>query len=234
MKIVASKHKGLSVRAAANDEAEIVIYGGIGDDWWGDGSMISAKAVSDELKKISSSVKTLNIRINSGGGDVFQGVAIYNRLKEFKTKKIVHIDGLAASIASVIALAGDEIIIGEGALYMVHLPWTYTGGNRIELDSVVNRLMDVEEQMLGIYSKRSGLSRNEVRALLEAETWMDADEAIEKGFVHSKVEDTVPIAASVFKAQWMKRRPEKFVSEQQAIKARLDELKQKVQAKLAK
>lgn len=234
MKIIASRHKGLSVRAASDDAAEIAIYGGIGDDFWGDGSMISAKAINDELKKIPKSAKTIHVRLNSGGGDVFQGLTIYNRLKEHSAMKIVHIDGLAASIASIIALAGDEVIIGEGALYMIHLPWTFAYGNRMEFDNTINRLMDVEEQMLGIYSKKSGLARSEIRKLLEDETWMDADEAIEKGFVHKKAEDTVPIAASVFKAPWMKKRPDKFVSEEVATKAKIDDLLAKVQAKLAK
>jgi ATP-dependent Clp protease protease subunit len=124
----------------------------------------------------------------------FDGIAIYNRLKQFKGDVTVYIDGLAASIASIIALAGDKIYIGEGALYMVHLPWTFAFGNRMDLDNTVNRLMDVEEQMISIYSKKSGLDRAEVKALLEAETWMGADEAIEKGFVDSKVDESLPIA----------------------------------------
>ena len=131
-------------------EAEIVIYSQIGTDFWGEG--VSAKSFSEEMKKLSDTVSTINVRINSPGGDVFDGITIYNRLKQHKAKKIVHIDGLAASIASIIALAGDEVHMGEGALYMVHLPWTWAVGNRSDLDNTVNRLMDVEEQMLVIYA----------------------------------------------------------------------------------
>jgi len=215
-------------------EAEIVIYAGIGQDWWGDGSMISAKQFSDELKKIPDTVNTINVRINSPGGDVFDGVAIYNRLKQHKAKKVVYIDGLAASIASIIALAGDEIKMGDGALFMVHLPWTFAMGDRMDLDNTINRLMDIEEQMLGIYSKKSGLERSEVRALLEAETWLSADEAIEKGFVHSKVEETMPIAASAINAKWIAKKPSKYFSEAEAAKNQINELKNKVQERLAR
>ena len=216
-------------------EAEIVIYAGIGQDYWGDGSMISAKAFSEELKKIPDTVNTINVRINSPGGDVFDGIAIYNRLKQHKAKKVVYIDGLAASIASIIALAGDEIKIGEGALYMVHLPWTFAYGNRMDLDNTVNRLMDVEEQMLGIYSKKSGLEKSEIRSLLEKETWLGAEEAIEKGFVDSKAEDTVAIAASAIKnSPWITKRPENFFSVKDATQAKLNDLKNKVSAKLTR
>lgn len=229
----------LKIRAAAT-EAEIIIYAGIGQDWWGDGSMVSAKAFSDELKKVPEAVNTLNVRINSPGGDVFDGLTIYNRILDWK-KKVkgrtvnVFIDGLAASIASVIALAGDDVKIGEGALYMIHLPWTFAYGNRMELDNTINRLMDVEEQMLGIYAKKSGLERSEIRSLLEAETWMDAEQALEKGFVDSKAEDTVAIAASALnKSPWIIRKPENYFSDREATAARVADLKAKVQAKLAK
>lgn len=224
----------LKIRSQSATEAEIVIYAGIGLDFWGDGSMISAKNFSDELKKLPATVNTLHVRINSPGGDVFDGIAIYNRLKQFKGKKIVYIDGLAASIASIIALAGDEIKIGEGALYMIHLPWTFAYGNRMELDNTVNRLMDVEEQMIGIYSKKTGLDRAEIKALLEAETWMDSEQAIEKGFVDSKVEETAPIAASAIDSRWIAKKPKAYFSETKAAEAKISDLKKKVEARLAR
>lgn len=224
----------LKISNKSATEAEIVIYAGIGQDFWGDGSMISAKDFSDELKKIPETVNTLHVRINSPGGDVFDGVAIYNRLKQHKAKKIIYIDGLAASIASIIAQAGDEIKMGEGALFMIHLPWTFSFGNRMDLDNTISRLMDVEEQMIGIYSKKSGLERSEIRALLEAETWMSAEEAIEKGFVDSKVEETMPIAASAIKSRWINKRPENYFSETKATNEKISELKKKVSERLAR
>ncbi len=224
---------GLRIENKSATKAEITIYGGIGQDFWGDGSMISAKNFSDELKKIDPTVSEIVVRINSPGGDVFDGITIYNRLVQHKAKITVYIDGLAASIASIIALAGDEIFIGEGALYMVHLPWTMAFGNRMELDNTVNRLMDVEEQMIGIYSKKTGLDRAEIKALLEAETWMDADVAIEKGFVDSKVAETMPIAASAIDSRWISRKPKTFKSVDAAITSAKDELVKKIQGRIS-
>lgn len=224
----------LKIQNKSATKAEIVLYAGIGQDWWGDGSMISAKQFSDELKKLDETVNEIVVRINSPGGDVFDGIAIYNRLKQHKAKVTVYIDGLAASIASIIALAGDEIFIGEGALFMVHLPWTFAMGNRMELDNTVNRLMDVEEQMIGIYSKKSGLSRAEVKALLEAETWMGADEAIEKGFVDSKVAESMPIAASAIDSRWIARKPKTFLSVDAAINEKKNDLVKKIQGRIAR
>lgn len=241
MKIIEPKFKnGLTIRAAAKEKtAEVVIYAGIGDDFWGDGSMISLKNFSDELAKLPKDIESIDLRVSSPGGDVFMGVGIYNRLLDWKRKVsgrtiTAYIDGIAASIASIIILAADEIIMGEGTTIMVHLPWTFAWGNRMDFDNTVNRLMDIEEQMLGIYSKKTGLPKVEIRALLEKETWMDSKEAIEKGFADKETEDTMPIAASIFKSPWMRSRPEKFLSDVEATKAKIEKLKAKVQSKLAK
>lgn len=224
----------LRINNKSATEAEIILYAGIGKDHWGDGSMISAKDFSDKLKEIPDTVKTIHVRINSPGGDVFDGVAIYNRLKQHKAKKIVYIDGLAASIASIIALAGDEIIIGEGALYMIHLPWTYTGGNRMDLENTANRLMDVEEQMLGIYAKKTKIDRSEIRSMLEKETWMGAGDAIELGFVDREVEETSPIAASALKSPWILKTPENYLSEAKVVEGKITDLKTKIQSRIAR
>jgi ATP-dependent Clp protease protease subunit len=217
-----------SIKAKSETSAEIIIYGTIGGDWFGDG--LTAKAFSDELKKLGSSVKELHVRINSPGGSVFEGITIHNRLKQHKSKKFVYIDGLAASIASIIALAGDEIIIGDGAMYMIHLPWSVAMGDRKEMESMADLLVGIEEQMIGIYSKATGLDRHEIKKMMEDETWMDADAAIEKGFVHKKAEDSLPIAASAMKSQWFRRAPTNYKSETKAITAGIEELKKKIGA----
>lgn len=226
----------LKIFNKSETEAEIVIYAGIGQGgfWDSADSMVSAKNFSDQLKQLPDTIKTLNVRINSPGGDVFDGIAIYNRLKQHKAKKVVYIDGLAASIASVIALAGDEVIMGEGALFMVHLPWTFAVGNRNDLDNVVNRLSDVEEQMLSIYTKKTKMSRTEVRALLEAETWMDSSTAIDKGFADKTSEETFAIAASVKKAPWINKMPEKFTSQTDVVQEKINALKKNLNARLAR
>lgn len=210
----------LQIRSKGPTKAEIVVYGAIGDSFFGDS--ISAKSFSDELKKLDASVKEIIVRINSPGGDVFDGITIYNRLKQHPAKVTCIIDGLAASIASVIALAGDEVIIGDGALFMVHLPWTMTAGNRNELENTINRLIDVEEQLITIYAKKCKMPRAEIRAMLEAETWLDSSQAIEMGFVDSKSQDTMAIAASALdKAVWLSRTPK--------IKTKEDQLKDEIE-----
>jgi len=224
----------LKIVSKSATKAEIILYAGIGQDFWGDGSMISAKQFSDELKNLGENVSEIDLRINSPGGDVFDGVAIYNRLKQHKAKINVYVDGLAASIASIIALAGDEIHIGEGALMMIHLPWTMAIGNRMELDNTVNRLLTVEEQMVSIYQKKTGLNRAEIKAYLEKETWMNADEAIDLGFADEKFENATPIAASAMNARWITRAPKNYRSETVAIDTAKNELKKKIQARLAR
>lgn len=225
---------GLRVLNSSETDAEIVIYASIGTDFWGMGTSISAKDISEELKKIPDTVKNLSIRINSEGGDVFDGVAIYNRLKQFKAKKTVHIDGLAASIASIIALAGDEILMGEGALFMIHLPWTYARGDEVELAQVIDRLRDVKDQMVSIYARKTKLSRAEIERLLKKETWMDYEEAKDLGFVTGKSEDTVAIAAKALSAPWITRPPQKVFSQTAAISSRLEKLKAEVDSFIAR
>lgn len=232
MRIVNSTEKGFKIYNKSPEKAQIIIYGEIGKDYWGDGMMISAKNFSEELGKIPDTVKEIEVRINSGGGDVFEGITIYNRLKQHKAKKKVYIDGLAASISSIIALAGDEIIMGEGALYMIHLPWTWAVGDRQALDNTVNRLMDIEEQMLNIYAKRAKSDRNEIRAMLEKETWLDAEQAIAEGFVDSQMEDTVPMAASAMSREWIKKAPKNYVSEKAAADQRIASMRAAISAKL--
>lgn len=224
--------KPFRVENKSATKAEIIIYDQIGDSWFSPG--VTAKSFDEELKKLEPTVNEITVRINSPGGDVFDGVTIYNRLKQHKAKIIVYIDGLAASIASIIALAGDEVIIGEGALYMIHLPWTFSMGNRMDLENTVNRLMDVEEQLISIYQRKTKLDRAEIRKMLEDETWLDAEQAIEKGFVDKKVEEALPIAASVFENQWIKKTPKTYKSETKVVASEIEKLKQKIGAHLAR
>lgn len=224
--------KSFEIRNKSATKAEIIIYEQIGESFWGGG--ISAKSFSEELKKLDPSVNEITVRINSPGGDVFDGIAIYNRLKQHKAKVIVCIDGLAASIASVIALAGDEIQMGEGALFMVHLPWTMAMGNRNDLENTINRLVDVEDQLVRIYKNKTGMDSTEIKKMLEQETWMDADQALDMGFVDTKVEETVPIAAAVMdKAGWINKRP-KMKTQDDVVKSKVGDLKEKIAGFLAR
>jgi len=189
--------------------AEITLYADIGEDWWGDGSSVSARDFAKILKDIPESVNEIQLRINSPGGDVFDGITIYNRLVQHKAKVVVYVDGMAASIASIIALAGDEIIFGEGASMMIHKPWTRAMGNSNDILAVVDRLDEVEEQLVGIYVRKTGLDRTEIKELMAKETWFDAQQAIEAGFADKtmETEEAINIAASLERASWIRNKP---------------------------
>jgi ATP-dependent Clp protease, protease subunit len=190
-------------------EATILLYAAIGQSMWEDS--VSAKDFSDELKKLPDSIKTINVRINSVGGSVFCGVSIYERLKTHSAKIVVYVDGIAASIASIIAMAGDEIIIGEGAFFMVHAPMSGVYGNAREMEDMIEVLDRIENQMIGIYARKTGLSVAEISKMLKKDTWINAEEAVEMGFA-TRISDTdeaqVRVAASMLtKADWIKSNP---------------------------
>lgn len=200
--------KPFSIKAQEQDtKAEIIIYSDIGSSWWSDG--VSAKSFSDELDQLPKTVTEISVRLNSPGGDVFDGMTIYNRLKQHKAKVIVHVDGMAASIASIIMLAGDEVIMGEGAMIMIHKPWTGVWGNSDVLDHTSETLLQLEDQMTTIYMRRAKkLSREEIRNMLRDETWFGAEDAIKWGFADKVVETATPIAASATNRPWMRKTPE--------------------------
>lgn len=227
-----SRQQPFEIKNKSATKAEIILYGSIGSSWFEDS--ISAKQFSDELKALDSTVNEIELRINSPGGDVFDGFAIYNRLKQHPAKITCYIDGLAASIASLICLAADEIIMGEGALYMIHLPWTMAYGNRMDFENTVNRLTDIEEQMISLYAKKTKKSRSEIRDMLEKETWLDADQALEEGFVDTKSDNSVPIAASILdKSSWINKKP-KFKTKEDQVKQEIENLKNRVSGFLAR
>ncbi len=159
---------------AKKHAAEIIIYGDIGWD-------ITAKEFSDELKALGD-VKDITVRINSFGGDVFDGVAIYSRLIDSGAKITVFIDGIAASAASVIAMAGKEIHIAEAGFVMIHDAWTMAMGNAADLIKTAARLEAVSEQIAGIYQRRTGLELANIREMMATETEFNATEAVEFGF----------------------------------------------------
>lgn len=210
--------------------AEIVIYSEIGETFWGEG--VSAKSFSEELKELPKSVKQIDVRLNSPGGDVFDGIAIYNRLKQHPANVTVYIDGLAASIASIIALAGDEVILGEGALLMIHKPMSGVWGNSTEMEEMISRLDDVEEQLVGIYRRKTGLDRSEIKSMLAKETWIEAEDALSMGFVDKIMEedDTVRIAASFNKCPWIKENKVNTVCNSTYVKKQLNKFRQDAEA----
>lgn len=168
---------------AANQKAELYIYDTIGADFFGDG--ITAKLVSDALKDFKPGA-ALDVYINSPGGSVFDGVAIYNQLMRWSGKKVVHIDGLAASIASVIAMAGDEIRIAENGLMMIHKAWGICAGNDDDMLKYAASLKKVSDTIATTYVSRTKGDAKKIEGWMAAETWMNADEAVDRGFADVK------------------------------------------------
>ena len=169
----------LQIKNSTETSCDLYFYGDIVDSWWGawddmDQYPESIKNFLDEAKG-----KDINIYINSGGGSVFAGMAIYNMLKRHQGYKTVYVDGLAGSIASVIALAGDKVIIPSNAYMMIHKPWSGLYGNSTELREMADTLDKIEEGILNVYNEN--LAENAdfevVKAMVNAETWLTGDEA---------------------------------------------------------
>lgn len=176
------------------NSAELLIYGEISDMLlWGD--EVVPKDIDNELKAMGD-VSEIIVRINSPGGDVFAGVAIHAMLSRHKAKKTVYVDGIAASIASVIAMAGDDIVMANGSMFMVHNPMSIVFGNSNEFRSMADRLDTVRDAFMSIYTEKTGMTDKEIISLLDAETWMTADEAISMGFA-TKLEKGNKIAACI-------------------------------------
>lgn len=164
-----------------NSEASLTIYGDIGESWWGEST--SAKDIEQALKNVSST--TLTVHLNSGGGDVFDGIAIYNQLKNHSAKVIVHVDGLAASAASLIAMAGDEIIMHTGSIMMIHEASTWSWGTKTDMKKTLNALESIDKSIADIYMTRFVGEKSDIEALITAETWLTADEAVQVGLADS-------------------------------------------------
>ena len=170
---------------AQGDRAEILIYDDIGAGFFGG---ISAKDFADELAGIGD-VEEINVRINSPGGSVFDGFAIYNSLKRLDAKIIVDIDGMALSIASVIAMVGDEIRMADNAMMMVHNPFTVVAGTSKELRETADVLDSMRDNIAQTYSERSKLSTDEAITAMDAETWYTAQEAVDVGLADNTTEE---------------------------------------------
>lgn len=175
------------------DRAEIWIYEMIGEDFWTGGG-VTAKNFQKELAEIKAS--QIDLHINSPGGAVFDGITIYNLLKQHPANVTTYIDGLAASIASVIALAGDKVIMAENALYMIHNPEGFAIGTANDMRSLADVLDKIASTMIGTYTAKSKKSEADIKAMLDAETWMTADEALEAGFI-DEISGEMDMAACV-------------------------------------
>lgn len=178
-----------SIKAKANDTAEISIYDEIG--FWG----VSAASFAQDLKDCGNNLKQINLHIHSPGGDVFDGIAIYNLLKNHPANVTVYIDGLAASMASVIAMAGNEIIMPENAMMMIHKPWGIQGGDAKDMRKYADLLDKVENTLIPAYASKTGKTPEELAEMLSAETWLNGKECVEQGFADKLAEPLVAMAS---------------------------------------
>ena len=162
------------------EKAEVWIYEEIGEDFWTGGG-ITAKNFQKELAEIKAS--QIDLHINSPGGLVFDGITIYNLLKNHPANVTTYIDGLAASIASVIALAGDKVVMAENALFMIHKASGMVMGTSDDMRDFADKLDKVNSSIATTYIGKTKKDEAEISDLMAAETWMTADEALEMGFV---------------------------------------------------
>lgn len=172
-----SKQKRFEVvrNDATPDETTIYLYDVI-DPFWG----VSAKQFVKELNAIKSS--TINLRINSPGGDVFDGRAMATAIAQHPSKIVAHIDGLAASAASYVAISAKEVVMAPGTFLMIHNAWTIAYGNKEELKAVADILEKIDASLVDTYAAETGADKDQVKAWMEAETWFTADEAVAEGF----------------------------------------------------
>jgi ATP-dependent protease ClpP protease subunit len=188
---ISAKYWGKSLQkrdwyAIDAEKAEIRIYDVIG---W---PFIEAGDFLQELDSIKAD--TITVAINSPGGDVFDGLAIYNALKRHPAKVITRVDSLAASMASVIALAGDEVEIAKNAYFMIHNPWTIIAGDEHALRKEADVLAQIGDGLLEVYQDRTGKNAAEIKALMDAETWIKGADSVDFGFA-DRVTGTAAAAA---------------------------------------
>ncbi len=191
--------KWWEIKAAAKPKTgEVRVYGLItssGGGFFGSDDDVTPKAFADELKALGE-VSEIDIYINSPGGDPFAATAIYSMLKRHAATKTVYIDGIAASAASLIAMVGDKVIMPSNTLMMIHEPAAGMYGTAEEHDRAAESLRVIAKSMAATYREKSGLEEAEILAIMAAETWYTAEEAVEKGFA-DEIESEKAVAASL-------------------------------------
>ncbi len=186
----------LEIKNLTDTTCDLYFYGDIVDSWLGsfDDTDQYPQAIKEFLDEAKD--KDINIYVNSGGGSVFAGMAIYNMLKRHKGHKVVHVDGLAGSIASVIALAGDKIVIPKNAYFMIHKPWCTCAGNANDFREMANTLDKVEQGILNVYKDNlsSEILYDEVIEMVNNETWLTGEEA-SKYFANVEIVEPLQLVA---------------------------------------
>lgn len=177
------------IKALSDDEAEILIYDVIGWPY---------NDISELVRNLAEiKAKTITVRINSPGGDVFDGVSLFNTLVNHSAKIITRVEGLAASIASILAMAGKEVQAYKNTMMMIHDPWVFAVGNQYDFRELADILEKIGGNLLDIYTGKTKSGKKEMAQMMKDETWMTAKEAKEKGFI-----DTILESGKAIKAQF--------------------------------
>ncbi len=182
---------------------EILIMDIIGKDMFGAG--ITAPNIKDQLDSFDGS--DITVRVNSPGGDVFEGLTIFNLLDQYAGNVTVMIDGYAASIASVIALAGDERKISENAMFMLHNPFTFAVGDASDMRKQADLLDKVKDSLITTYHSKTGMDGGELSDIMDAETWWDAEQSKANGFATSIIEPKSKLS-NIAACRWINKAPE--------------------------
>jgi ATP-dependent Clp protease, protease subunit len=170
---------GVRPAALSSGDNVITMFEVIGEDWWTGGG-VTAKKVAAQLRAIGD--RPVEVQINSPGGDMFEGLAVYNVLREHSQEVTIKVMGMAASAASIIAMAGDRVEIGAASFLMIHNCWVVAAGNRHDMAEVAAYLAPFDQAMADVYAARSGRDAAEVAKWMDAETWLSGSLAIERGF----------------------------------------------------
>ena len=175
-----------SIQNKAGKTADVYIFDEIG--MYG----VTAQDFIGEIKDLKDT--PINLRINSLGGDVFNGMAIYNVIKKRESRTTVYIEGIAASVATIIALGADEVVMSENSLFMIHNAWGGTMGDSKDMRKSADTLDKISNELTEIYMKKTGLSYDRITEMMDEETWLSAEEAYEFGFVDT-ISDSIKVAA---------------------------------------
>lgn len=170
------------IRALSQDDATITIFDIIGEDYWSGGG-VTAKKVAAQLRAIGD--RPITVQVNSPGGDMFEGIAIYNVLREHARPITMQIMGMAASAASIIAMAGDTIEIGAASFMMIHNCWVLAMGNRNDMRELADWLEPFDQAMVSLYEQRTSGDAKQIATWMDRETYMSGSQAIERGFADS-------------------------------------------------
>lgn len=219
------------IRQAAENTLDLYLYGdveGDGWDWWTDEiieSETSADHFREELEKYPNVVQ-INLYINSYGGSVFEGTAIYNQLKRHPAHKTVYVDGFACSIASVIAMAGDEIVMPKNTMMMIHNAWMGAVGNAAELRKAADDLETINAAGRQAYLLKAGgkLDEGTLAAMMDAETWLTAEECICYGLADRFAEEDADLSRSAAMLKKANLSLEQRITVQKSLAAQLREL----------